>query len=1545
MVDITEDDINISLEKMLLYNRFRKEYLTYRTSHLLGKTTKFTSDMEIPRDSVLHMIDNFERNESPIPNLDYPFISNSSKRLYVQSVTSVIEMDYKYIYNSNVNRREIMHFYNSEDRIQRSLSYKQFITNRNNMMIFNYNPLTKINMREPRLKNYKKFDIIFRTILKNIFEIYKFNSDKIHFLPIFFKNKNIPRQRYLKALDKINHVTIKKTDTYDFFFIIELLRFIEKQEDSMFMDFDYDFLNKLHFILNIKDTFRIFTLPELENIIEKDGKLDTSKVTRFIQGINEFTTAHGIVEDIRKDDDKDKSPPTPSRHTTVQKPPVYRIKKKTKKQIIEDDINNAILNSKKEDLKTEKIDDFKKRSKQALLNVTYDKVTINEALKDKKEDEIYTEKNDLSKVIKNKDITDKSLLKSSIVDFDTSYINKELDKDILKVLHSFNKIGLALIDIDIVDKIEEHSKIRNVKVHYKDLDMGKSHKFNFNIPYIEENGMIKFSGVDYKLQKQQVILPIVKIAHNKVNLTSNLNKTIIERSDYKRNKFDLHIHEYIAELNRNKLIEVEFSNEDLSEYKLPLDYAILAGSYKSLKFKNINLNFESRGGDYTKSNLVIFGEMHNKESVAASRKRILDAGFKIIYHEFAHVKDDKDWAKKNNITLKKIDLPLKSKTEYEKMKDNMVAWHRERERHMLSIIESIDPNEKAAILLGNDHVMDKDSVVAKSGFDRVDANGVFYKGERSEGSDNIFIGNKGAYDIYFGYDNIIRIYDKNKIIEKYTIREFFRYHFENSKVELSKIPKEYIEIKLLDKKFPIIFLIAFRLGLTKVLKDLEVEYRTVPVNTRFILAQDEIAIRFRDQQFIFNRYPLRNSLLLAGFEKFKKILSKIYLEDMDDQNTYFKILDEMSIRKNYLKGINDYFDYFVDPITKDVLLEMNMPIDFYGLLIKATEMLTDTKHKPPASIENFRIRSYELIPAIIYNKLAREFSIQDANRYLEKRKFSIPPDAILYTILQDPTCNVFEDINPFHDLKMENSVTNSGFGGRDAQAMVARDRVYADDAIGVISESTPDSGKVGVSYVLSTNPNIKNSRGMFETQNTKKDAINMFSPGAVLTPAAHQDDSKRIGYISNQLSHQIATKNSETSRVRTGFESVLPYRVSDSYAIKARYDGEIIDIDENKQLLKVRYNKVSKANKTLSLNKSFKPDNVFYYPIDKKDKSKYNILDIIEYNKSFFTLNDIIDFIDFKEAINLEDIPYLTKYVKGKNEEDITILKLDFMEDRYITEVLEYNTIYSIAAGSYIKQSRDAISKQKGYKFKQNEILVYNTDFFQLDPFTNDISWKSGVLANVFIIDKNESYEDSAELSKNFADKLISSIAHKRIIQMDKNTSIKEIKKIGDMVEIPTPIIKITDANIEAFSEGEEQDSFLTDLNTRALKSKYIGEIVDIEILHTDDQKELHPSIQKLIKEKINRKNTSFYKDTTNQQNKNIHSPIPLYSKLYGIDFDSKETVAVVFTINENVQLGVGDKIILSSQAKATIGSVMTHSPIDEDGIEVNMLFGASSLR
>ena len=249
-LDINE--LDIAYEKILLYQQFKRNVMTYRLNHL-DRVIKFTPDIELPKDSVLHMIDNLDRSFSPILNIDYPFINNSSRRLFVQSISSLLDTkEFKYIHNPNIHKRELMHFYNSEDRIVRALNYKQYISNRSNMIIFNYNPLVSVKMKEAKLRNYKKFEIIFRTIIKDINEIHKFNSDKIHFLPIFFKNKHINRQRYLKALDRIDNISIKKTDTYDFFFILHILKFIEKHEDSIFAECTYDLLHKLHFVLNIK---------------------------------------------------------------------------------------------------------------------------------------------------------------------------------------------------------------------------------------------------------------------------------------------------------------------------------------------------------------------------------------------------------------------------------------------------------------------------------------------------------------------------------------------------------------------------------------------------------------------------------------------------------------------------------------------------------------------------------------------------------------------------------------------------------------------------------------------------------------------------------------------------------------------------------------------------------------------------------------------------------------------------------------------------------------------------------------------------------------------------------------------------------------------------------------------------------------------------------------------------------------------------------------------------------------------------------------------
>lgn len=64
---------------------------------------------------------------------------------------------------------------------------------------------------------------------------------------------------------------------------------------------------------------------------------------------------------------------------------------------------------------------------------------------------------------------------------------------------------------------------------------------------------------------------------------------------------------------------------------------------------------------------------------------------------------------------------------------------------------------------------------------------------------------------------------------------------------------------------------------------------------------------------------------------------------------------------------------------------------------------------------------------------------------------------------------------------------------------------------------------------------------------------------------------KRANFASIQLSHHIPTKNQKPSRFRTGFETIVPYKTSNSFIGKAKHDGKIIKIDNDLELIIVEY--------------------------------------------------------------------------------------------------------------------------------------------------------------------------------------------------------------------------------------------------------------------------------------------------------------------------------------------------------------------------------------
>jgi hypothetical protein len=131
--------------------------------------------------------------------------------------------------------------------------------------------------------------------------------------------------------------------------------------------------------------------------------------------------------------------------------------------------------------------------------------------------------------------------------------------------------------------------------------------------------------------------------------------------------------------------------------------------------------------------------------------------------------------------------------------------------------------------------------------------------------------------------------------------------------------------------------------------------------------------------------------------------------------------------------------------------------------------------------------------------------------------------------------------------------------------------------MGVASEATPDNGDVGVNFYLSANPQVDSVLGT--TKRYEKGVTgnsSMVSTSVLLAPASDKDQARRANFISIQNSHTVPCSGYEVVPFRTGYEQVVPYRVSDLYCVIAPQDGVVLDVTD--RVIKVEYKDKSVAS-------------------------------------------------------------------------------------------------------------------------------------------------------------------------------------------------------------------------------------------------------------------------------------------------------------------------------------------------------------------------------
>ena len=484
--------------------------------------------------------------------------------------------------------------------------------------------------------------------------------------------------------------------------------------------------------------------------------------------------------------------------------------------------------------------------------------------------------------------------------------------------------------------------------------------------------------------------------------------------------------------------------------------------------------------------------------------------------------------------------------------------------------------------------------------------------------------------------------------------------------EQVKAPVDFAEVRIYSKYVPVGVVLGYYIGFSNLLKLLNIEYREVEPRKQKGLGLDEYALVFKDKTLVFKKTNKVATLIISGFDQFEKTIKGFALEEFDRKDVYFNLLMAKGMAAVYIRELDMMETCFVDPISKEILLDMKEPQTFMGLLIRSCELLTSYSNPISQDRAVMRDRGYERFAGVLYKEMMTAIKAFKNKNMVGRSKIDMSPYQVWNTIMKDNSLKIVEDINPIQNLKESEVFTYSGLGGRDKDTMTKPTRAISDNDFGLSSESTVDSTSVGTIAYLSANPNLSDVRGRM-SEEKKINPTTCFSTSALLSPCAAHDVVKRIMFITTQQSHTIASGIYRQPYLRTGYESVIGKRTSKMFSFAAEEDGVIESLTQKG--LVIAYSSGKKTG--VALGRVYGKAEGTTYPHDivtpYKQGDKVKRGDIIAYNTKFFEP----DFIDPKNIIMKASGVARVAFKEGNSEhEDSNSLSKSFGE-RASTEVVK----------------------------------------------------------------------------------------------------------------------------------------------------------------------------------------------------------------------------------------------------------------------------------
>lgn len=638
-------------------------------------------------------------------------------------------------------------------------------------------------------------------------------------------------------------------------------------------------------------------------------------------------------------------------------------------------------------------------------------------------------------------------------------------------------------------------------------------------------------------------------------------------------------------------------------------------------------------------------------------------------------------------------------------------------------------------------------------------------------------------------------------------------------------------------------------GLTSLIKKSGIKCQYVPANFK---DSKYIVIPFKDRSLAVENSTVAQLL----FNGFFRINTKAYnITDfektiMDSNSVFVDIFNQLFFKQySRLTMFITYYNFFIDAITADVCSHYNIPNDIAGIIIYATRLLADNNHTSENNAALYRIRSSEIIPAIIHYRLALAISKYNHATGSKSRGNAITfnPNEVIQELLAVQNVGTSSALNPMIELHEQETITKKGFRGvNNDRAYSQMKRTYDDTMIGKMGLSSPNSANVGINRQLVADPKIESVRGYTSTSgvDTNYNDLQLASFSELLTPGTvSRDDAIRTAIATSQTSHIVSTDGAQPVLISNGVDELVPAYLSEEFSYVAREDGKVIDMDD--MFMIVQYKSGKKKAINIDHKQSFNSGSGFY--VDNKLKPNFKVGesfkrgDVLAYHEKYFTRD-----IDKTVRMNVgplakvafaglystyEDAGLVTTKMSKKLSSTLSMMqsiKIDAMDD--IESIVKVGTEVEINDPLVVFGLGDT-----GDKSVDNFLKAFQSNkdgSNPLDSAKRVIKAKNaGRVADVRMYTTKSMDRLSPTLFKIFDEYFKENIKKRRIL--DKHDKTNSVYKMDTLYSLPTEPLKgstikgqTCDVLIEIYIEHPDEASVGDKLAIFGASKQVLSEVV-----------------------------------------------------------------------------------------------------------------------